>query len=101
MTSFKKKTVWQKIFFVITYPIYLVEIVLIYLYKFLISPLLPKNCRFFPTCSTYFLQALKEYNIFKGFYLGVKRIVRCNPFSKESYYDPIPINIKGNAKWIL
>ncbi len=71
----------------------------IYFYKGLISPLLPHNCRFYPTCSSYFIEAIDEFG-FEGINIGFKRILRCNP--KNGYgYDPIPINIKGDSKWLF
>ena len=73
----------------------------VYIYKVAISPLLPHSCLFYPTCSTYMVRAVKEFGIFKGWWLGTKRIFRCNPFQKKRGYDPIPINIKGEAIWIL
>lgn len=57
-------------------------------------------CRYTPTCSTYFLTALNEYGFFKGTFLGVKRLFKCNPFSKGGF-DPVKPNIKGKIKWIL
>lgn len=87
-------------FFIILFPIFLLEKILIYFYKFCISPLLPNSCRFYPTCSTYFLQALNEYGAVFGFFVGCKRILKCNPFSKGGY-DPIKPNVKGKIKWIL
>ncbi len=62
---------------------------LIYFYKIVLSPLLPSSCRFQPTCSTYFIEALKIHGLFKGFYLGVHRILRCHPWGKTGY-DPVP-----------
>lgn len=47
------------------------------------------NCRFYPTCSNYMIEALEVYGIFKGLYLGIKRILRCHPFGKYGY-DPVP-----------
>jgi uncharacterized protein len=58
------------------------------LYKTLISPFLPPACRFEPTCSTYAMQAVEKYGAIKGTWLGVKRILRCQPFSKGGY-DPV------------
>jgi putative membrane protein insertion efficiency factor len=46
-------------------------------------------CRFQPTCSEYTYQAIDKYGIIKGGWLGVKRIIRCNPFNKGGH-DPIP-----------
>ncbi|MGB1216779.1 MAG: membrane protein insertion efficiency factor YidD [Saprospiraceae bacterium] len=62
----------------------------IHFYKLAISPLLPSSCRYTPTCSTYTLQAIMKYGIFKGTFLGAKRILRCHPWSKHDHYDPIP-----------
>jgi len=46
-------------------------------------------CRFQPTCSEYTYQAVRKYGTFKGLWLGLKRIVRCHPWSKGGY-DPVP-----------
>ena len=48
------------------------------------------NCRFYPTCSNYAYEAILEYGFIKGVFLGIKRILRCNPFNKSDYYDPVP-----------
>ena len=73
----------------------------IYLYKFLISPLLPHVCRFTPTCSNYAIEAIKQFGVIKGGILGIKRICRCTPNNKKYGYDPLPINIKGESKWLF
>ena len=62
----------------------------IHIYRFFISPLTGKNCRFEPTCSEYALTALKTHGIFYGSYLSIKRILKCHPFSRYSGYDPVP-----------
>ncbi len=62
---------------------------LIALYKKFISPLLPPACRFQPTCSQYCSEALEVHGFFKGGWLGMKRILRCNPFFKGGH-DPVP-----------
>ncbi len=54
-------------------------------------------CKFKPTCSEYAIGCLSEFGFFKGTYLSVKRIIRCNPRSKGGY-DPIPINGGKNEK---
>jgi len=61
---------------------------LVKLYQKYISPLKKSCCIFTPTCSTYAIEALKKYGAFKGTYLSVKRILKCNPFSKGGY-DPL------------
>ncbi|MEJ5308034.1 MAG: membrane protein insertion efficiency factor YidD [candidate division WOR-3 bacterium] len=57
-------------------------------YKKYVSPMFPPTCRFTPTCSEYSLQAYQKYNFFKASFLTIKRILRCNPFSKGGY-DPL------------
>jgi hypothetical protein len=64
-------------------------IFIIKLYKKIISPLFPPSCRFYPSCSTYAIQAFEKYGIFKGFWLSTKRILKCNPFHPGGY-DPLP-----------
>lgn len=51
-------------------------------YSFSISPLLGKNCRFYPSCSNYTYLSIEKYGVFKGLFLGTKRILRCHPFSE-------------------
>jgi uncharacterized protein len=57
-------------------------------YKKVISPLLPPSCRFYPSCSTYAIQALEKYGILRGSIKAIYRILRCNPFNKGGY-DPV------------
>ncbi len=49
-----------------------------------------KMCRHIPTCSNYMIESLEQYGTLKGSYLGIKRILRCNPFGSYGY-DPVPI----------
>ncbi len=48
------------------------------------------SCRFFPTCSAYAYEAINKYGALKGGWLAFKRLLRCNPFYKGDYYDPVP-----------
>jgi len=52
-----------------------------------------KMCKYHPTCSNYAIGVYTEYNIIKGTYLTIKRILKCNPWSKGGY-DPIPLRKK-------
>lgn len=61
---------------------------LLELYKAVVSPFLPPACRFEPTCSEYARQAVEKHGAMKGSWLGLKRILRCQPFSKGGY-DPV------------
>ena len=67
--------------FIIRLPRKLV-ILLIRFYQKFISPSLPKRCIFYSTCTEYTRQAVDKYGIIKGSFLGIKRILKCNPFSK-------------------
>ncbi len=58
-------------------------------YQRFLSPLLPRSCRFFPTCSAYALQAVDRHGVVKGLRLGAFRILRCHPLHAGGY-DPVP-----------
>lgn len=64
-------------------------ILLVKFYQKAISPLTPATCRYTPTCSHYTLTALQKYGLFKGGWMGIKRIISCNPWG-GSGYDPVP-----------
>lgn len=64
-------------------------IFLIRLYQYLLSPLLGASCRYTPTCSQYGMEAIKKYGPFKGGWLTLKRIGRCNPWGGHGH-DPVP-----------
>jgi len=64
-------------------------ILIIKIYKRFISPLLPSSCRFYPTCSSYALEAIERFGAFEGSILTIKRILRCHPFNPGGY-DPVP-----------
>jgi putative membrane protein insertion efficiency factor len=64
-------------------------IFIITLYQKLFSPWLPPTCRFSPTCSQYAKEALIKYGIFQGFFLALKRLLKCHPFHVGGY-DPVP-----------
>ncbi len=53
---------------------------LIKVYQKFLSPLLGQNCRFYPTCSQYAVEALSVHGLFRGGYLSLKRILKCNPW---------------------
>lgn len=62
---------------------------IIIFYQKFISPLTPPTCRFYPTCSSYSLEAFKRFGFFKGFYLMIRRITKCHPFH-EGGIDLVP-----------
>ena len=64
-------------------------IALVRAYQALISPLIGPRCRFHPTCSEYFIQAVRQYGPLAGFWKGICRILRCHPWHPGGY-DPVP-----------
>lgn len=68
-----------------------IGIILINFYQKYVSKLFKfngVNCKYYPTCSEYTKQAIEKYGLVKGCFLGFKRIIKCNPFSKGGY-DPL------------
>ena len=59
------------------------------LYQLVLSPWLAPRCRFMPTCSSYMHHALEQHGLFRGIYLGLRRLLRCHPFNPGGY-DPVP-----------
>jgi uncharacterized protein len=62
---------------------------LISLYQLLISPLLGNRCRFNPTCSQYAKEALEIHGVWRGSWLGLRRLARCHPWH-DGGFDPVP-----------
>jgi putative membrane protein insertion efficiency factor len=79
------KQIYNNIIKTITFPF----IIIIKIYQVLISPLFPSSCRYMPTCSHYTIEALKKHGLFKGGWLGIKRISKCHPWG-GSGHDPVP-----------
>ncbi len=67
-----------------------VLLAIIRFYQKQISPAFPPRCRFSPTCSQYALEAIGKYGAWKGGWLAFRRLLRCQPFYKGDYFDPVP-----------
>ena len=68
-----------------------ISIIIFKFYKKRISPIfsfMGIHCKYYPTCSEYMMQAIEKYGFIKGFFLGIFRFLKCNPFSKGGY-DPL------------
>ncbi len=59
---------------------------LIKFYRLFISPIKPQVCRFYPSCSQYTYEAVSKYGFNKGLMMGIKRVIRCHPFSPGGYH---------------
>lgn len=59
-----------------------------------------KRCIFTPSCSVYSMEAYQRYGFLKGSLMTAKRLLRCNPMNKGGF-DPVPLNVKGDAKWYV
>lgn len=78
-----------------TSPLARPAMLMIWLYQHLVSPLLPKRCRFFPTCSSYSMDSFKRFGLLIGMFLTIKRLSKCHPFH-EGGFDPVPSCKKKN-----
>lgn len=72
------KALWQGLF-----------LLPIKVYKLTLSPYLPSKCGYHPTCSQYTAEAIREWGVARGIWMGAKRIGRCNPWGGFGY-DPVP-----------
>lgn len=62
---------------------------LLRIYRYAISPMLGRNCRFHPSCSAYAIEAVDRHGAIRGGWLALKRVGRCHPFHPGGY-DPVP-----------
>ncbi len=69
---------------------------LIRVYRYLLSPLLPPRCRYLPSCSEYALEAVERHGALRGGWLAVRRLARCHPWGGAGY-DPVPGTVAGAA----
>jgi uncharacterized protein len=58
-------------------------------YQLVVSPMLGPRCRFYPSCSCYTHTAIEQYGVWRGAWLGMRRLARCHPLAKGGY-DPVP-----------
>jgi len=63
-------------------------LIILRFYKRWISPLLPSACRFHPTCSEYMMGAIEQHGVWRGIWMGLRRLSRCHPFHQGGF-DPV------------
>ncbi|WP_210396522.1 membrane protein insertion efficiency factor YidD [Motiliproteus sediminis] len=72
-------------------------IMLIRGYQLLVSPFLGNNCRFYPSCSAYVIEAIEVHGVVRGLWLGLRRILRCHPYC-DGGIDPVPSKTDSPAR---
>lgn len=85
---------FKKILNKINLAIKQIAIILLSLYRNLISPIFGPTCRFYPSCSEYAKDAIERYGTWVGGWLAVKRLLKCHPWHCGGY-DPVPEKTKG------
>ncbi|WP_421983505.1 membrane protein insertion efficiency factor YidD [Roseibium sp.] len=71
---------------------------LIWIYRHSLSLIMGRGCRYAPTCSEYTEDAIRRYGFWTGGWIGLSRILRCNPWG-ASGFDPVPEDLPRNAHW--
>ena len=87
-----------KAYYFLVYPLTLVFLFLIFIYRKLLTHGKAKSCHFLPTCSKYAFDSIKEFGAIWGGFLAFKRIIKCNPQNKGGVDLP-KLNLLGNYKW--
>lgn len=78
-------------------PVGAIAIGLIRVYQWVISPLLPRSCRFAPSCSEYAAEAIGRHGVLAGCWLALRRLARCHPWGGDGY-DPVPEHPWGRRR---
>jgi putative membrane protein insertion efficiency factor len=81
--------IWVVLFGAVNHMLVWLVLIPIYVYRYTLSPLIGRDCRFLPTCSQYTIEALRTHGVWSGSILGIRRIGRCHPWGGDGH-DPVP-----------
>ena len=87
-----------RFYYVVTYPLTLICLFLMSIYRCIIRYFLPNSCHYIPTCSKYAVDSFIEFGAIIGSVYTIKRLLRCRPNHKAGY-DFVKLNLSGNYKW--
>jgi putative membrane protein insertion efficiency factor len=72
---------------------------LIRIYQKTLSPIVGSQCRFAPTCSHYSYDAFERHGVIKGLFLTIRRLLKCHPWVKCEWHDPVPETFEWKQLW--
>lgn len=81
--------IWVVLFGAVNHMLMWLVLIPIYVYRYTLSPLIGRDCRFLPTCSQYTIEAIRTHGVRSGSILGIRRIGRCHPWGGDGH-DPVP-----------
>jgi putative membrane protein insertion efficiency factor len=81
--------IWVVLFGAVNHMLMWLVLIPIYVYRYTLSPLIGRDCRFLPTCSQYTIEAIRTHGVWSGGILGIRRIGRCHPWGGDGH-DPVP-----------
>ena len=81
--------IWVVLFRAVNHILMWLVLIPIYVYRYTLSPLIGRECRFLPTCSQYTIEAIRTHGVWSGSILGIRRIGRCHPWGGDGH-DPVP-----------
>jgi putative membrane protein insertion efficiency factor len=81
--------IWVVLFRAVNHILMWLVLIPIYVYRYTLSPLIGRDCRFLPTCSQYTIEAIRTHGVWSGSILGIRRIGRCHPWGGDGH-DPVP-----------
>jgi putative membrane protein insertion efficiency factor len=81
--------IWLTLLGAVNHMLMWLVLIPIYVYRYTLSPLIGRDCRFLPTCSQYTIEAIRTHGVWSGSILGIRRIGRCHPWGGDGH-DPVP-----------